>query len=87
MRAQGARDNDNNNNDHTTTNNNNNNDDDSDDGHAPQQQAYAAGGLLFRCSECPKAFCEDHLPLEAEMVGPTCERWTRRVFILNRPKS
>ena len=83
MWAQGARDNDNNNNDHTTTNNNNNNDDDSDDGHAPQQQAYAAGGLLFRCSECPKAFCEDHLPLEAEMVGPTCERWTRCVFISN----
>ena len=81
MRAQGARDNDTNNDNTTTTNNN------SDDGHAPQQQAYAAGGLLFRCSECPKAFCEDHLPLEAEMVGPTCERWTRRVFILNRPKS
>jgi hypothetical protein len=22
----------------------------------------AAGGLLFRCLSCPKAFCEDHLP-------------------------
>ena len=82
MRAQGARDNDTHNDNTSTTTTNN-----SDDGHAPQQQAYAAGGLLFRCSECPKAFCEDHLPLEAEMVGPTCERWTRRVFILNRPKS
>ena len=82
MRAQGARDNDTNNDNTSTTTNNN-----SDDGHPPQQQAYAAGGLLFRCSECPKAFCEDHLPLEAEMVGPTCERWTRRVLILNRPKS
>ena len=47
------------------------------------RKAYAAGGLLFRCSECPKAFCEDHLPLEAQMVGPTCERWTRCVFISN----
>ena len=31
--------------------------------HLCQRKAHAAGGLLFRCSECPKAFCEDHLPL------------------------
>ena len=31
--------------------------------HLCQRKAHAAGGLLFRCSECPKAFCEDHLPI------------------------
>jgi hypothetical protein len=45
--------------------------------HLCQRKAHAAGGLLFRCSECPKAFCEDHLPLDAEMVGATCERFVR----------
>ena len=30
---------------------------------AQDGKAHAAGGLLFRCSECPKAFCEDPLPL------------------------
>jgi SWI/SNF-related matrix-associated actin-dependent regulator of chromatin subfamily A member 5 len=28
------------------------------------RKSAAAGGLLFRCSECLNAFCEDHLPLE-----------------------
>jgi len=45
--------------------------------HLCQRKAHAAGGLLFRCSECPKAFCEDHLPLDAEMVGAECERFVR----------
>eukprot|EP00965_Chrysotila_dentata_P241115 6204099-Pleurochrysis_carterae.AAC.1 len=39
-----------------------------------------AGGLLFRCTECPKAFCEDHLPAEAEMVGAECERFVKLGF-------
>ena len=29
----------------------------------------AAGGLLFRCEACPRAFCEDCLPDKYEMVG------------------
>lgn len=28
------------------------------------RKSAAAGGLLFRCSECMNAYCEDHLPLE-----------------------
>ena len=28
------------------------------------RKSAAAGGLLFRCSECLHAYCEDHLPLE-----------------------
>jgi SWI/SNF-related matrix-associated actin-dependent regulator of chromatin subfamily A member 5 len=28
------------------------------------RKSAAAGGLLFRCSECLNAYCEDHLPLE-----------------------
>ena len=28
----------------------------------------AAGGLLFRCAECPKAFCEDCLPDDAQII-------------------
>jgi hypothetical protein len=24
--------------------------------------------MLFRCSHCPKAFCEDHLPLDANII-------------------
>ena len=27
------------------------------------------GGLIFRCKVCPSAFCEDHLPIEAELIG------------------
>ena len=33
------------------------------------RKAAAAGGLLFRCAVCPKAFCEDHLPAEALIMG------------------
>jgi len=38
------------------------------------RKAQAAGGLLFRCEACPKAWCEDHLPLEAELLGGEVER-------------
>ena len=38
------------------------------------RKAYAAGGLLFRCSECPKAYCEDHLPVDAELIGGEVDR-------------
>jgi len=33
------------------------------------RKAAAAGGLLFRCAVCPQAFCEDHLPAEALIMG------------------
>ena len=33
------------------------------------RKAAAVGGLLFRCSVCPKAFCEDHLPADALIMG------------------
>lgn len=29
----------------------------------------AAGGLIFRCAECPSSFCEDHMPEDAEIIG------------------
>ena len=38
------------------------------------RKAYAAGGLLFRCSECPKAYCEDHLPPQSELIGGEVDR-------------
>ena len=38
------------------------------------RKAYAAGGLLFRCSECPKAYCEDHLPQQSELIGGEVDR-------------
>ena len=44
------------------------------------RKAYAAGGLLFRCTECPKAFCEDHLPLEAELLGGEVDRLVKLGF-------
>ena len=31
---------------------------------ACERKSAAAGGLLFRCSECLNAYCEDHLPLD-----------------------
>ena len=33
------------------------------------RKAHAAGGLLFRCAECPNAFCEDCLPRESRVVN------------------
>ena len=38
------------------------------------RRAHAAGGLLFRCTDCEKAYCEDHLPYDAELVGGEVER-------------
>ena len=38
------------------------------------RRAHAAGGLLFRCSDCEKAFCEDHLPIESELIGGEVDR-------------
>ena len=38
------------------------------------QASAAVGGLLFRCSVCPQAFCEDHLPPEALIMGE-CPRF------------
>ena len=31
-------------------------------------RTQAVGGMLFRCEGCPLAFCEDHLPPEADVV-------------------
>ena len=36
--------------------------------HGCGRRAAAAGGLLFRCAECPKAFCEDCLPDDAQII-------------------
>ena len=33
------------------------------------RKAQHVGGLLFRCSVCPSAFCEDHLPPAAILMG------------------
>lgn len=33
------------------------------------RKAAAAGGLLFRCAACPNAYCEDHLPAAAAIIG------------------
>ena len=33
------------------------------------RKAHAAGGLLFRCAECPNTFCEDCLPQDARVVN------------------
>ena len=38
------------------------------------RKAYAAGGLRFRCSECPKAYCADHLPPQSELIGGEVDR-------------
>ncbi|GKY98256.1 hypothetical protein MPSEU_000783300 [Mayamaea pseudoterrestris] len=38
-----------------------------------EKPAHAAGGFIFPCSACPKAFCEDHLPKEATFLEP-CDR-------------
>ncbi len=32
------------------------------------RKAAAVGGLLFRCTGCSKAFCEDHLPIDISIV-------------------
>ena len=32
------------------------------------RKAPAAGGMLFRCEACPKAFCEDCLPDDAQII-------------------
>ncbi len=44
------------------------------------RKAHAAGGLLFRCEACPKAWCEDHLPLDAELLGGEVERLKKLGF-------
>mmetsp|Transcript_8653 Transcript_8653/g.10341 ORF Transcript_8653/g.10341 Transcript_8653/m.10341 type:complete len:329 (-) Transcript_8653:60-1046(-) len=33
------------------------------------RKAQAVGGLIFRCEVCPKAYCEDHLPIDADLIG------------------
>jgi hypothetical protein len=33
------------------------------------RKAQAVGGLIFRCECCPKAYCEDHLPIDADLIG------------------
>jgi len=46
----------------------------------------AAGGMLFRCSECPQCFCEDHLPSEQsgmQIIG-RCVRMEAGGFVLPR---
>lgn len=38
------------------------------------RKAAAVGGLIFRCELCPNSYCEDHLPIDADIVGH-CERF------------
>ena len=38
------------------------------------RKSAAVGGMLFRCESCPRAFCEDHLPGDAEIIGE-CKRF------------
>ena len=38
------------------------------------RKTSAAGGLLFRCSVCPNAYCEDHLPEAASIINK-CQRF------------
>jgi len=38
------------------------------------KNSAAAGGLLFRCEVCSNAFCEDHLPIDADLLGG-CDRF------------
>ena len=45
-----------------------------------KRTAGAVGGLLFRCSECPTAYCEDHLPVDAAING-RCHRMELGGFV------
>ena len=47
---------------------------------ACQRRAHAAGGLLFRCTDCEKAYCEDHLPLDSELLGGEVDRLMKLGF-------
>lgn len=38
------------------------------------RKAQAVGGLIFRCECCPNSYCEDHLPIDAELIG-RCTRF------------
>ena len=42
--------------------------------HECGRKAAAVGGMLFRCEACVHAYCEDHLPNEAEIIGQ-CKRF------------
>jgi len=33
------------------------------------RKAHASGGMLFRCTECPVAYCEDHLPVDTVFLN------------------
>jgi hypothetical protein len=43
------------------------------------RKSAAVGGLLFRCECCSKAYCEDHLPWDADLLGQ-CERYAALGF-------
>merc|ERR1719272_2753903 len=38
------------------------------------RKAAAVGGVLFTCTVCPGAYCEDHLPLGRQFLG-RCRRY------------
>lgn len=40
------------------------------------RKSAQVGGMLFRCTHCPKAYCEDHLPLNAQILKK-CERYLK----------
>ena len=43
-----------------------------------QRKAQAVGGLIFRCECCPKSYCEDHLPIDADLIGH-CARFEKKL--------
>jgi hypothetical protein len=51
-----------------------------------EKQAAQVGGCLFRCSQCPNAFCDDHLPEDAVVFG-RCERLEKckKIFQVSVP--
>ncbi len=45
------------------------------------RKSGAVGGLLFRCSQCPNAYCDEDLPADAIVIG-RCKRMESGGFIL-----
>jgi|GEM_PF-2134840 len=51
------------------------------------RKAHASGGMLFRCTECPTAYCEDHLPsMESDQVNLNDNGREERFEVLGQRK-
>ena len=42
-----------------------------------RKPASMVGGLMYPCSSCPNAYCEDHLPTSARVLEDGCEQMER----------